>query len=75
MLSLKSTIVAACGFATTALGHGFVTTFTTDGTSNQGFLREDAQFHLYFCESSTINKNETFSAEPSYVHKADTDTS
>jgi hypothetical protein len=38
MMFLKGTLLAAFGFATTVLGHGYVTTFTTDGTSNQGFL-------------------------------------
>ncbi|KAK6193116.1 Transcription factor bye1 [Pestalotiopsis sp. IQ-011] len=38
MSPLKSAVFAAFGFATSVLGHGYVTTFTTDGKSNQGFL-------------------------------------
>ncbi|KAH8593930.1 family 61 glycoside hydrolase [Bisporella sp. PMI_857] len=37
MLSLK-VVTSVCAFATTVLGHGFVTGFTTDGKWNQGFL-------------------------------------
>ncbi|KAH6657789.1 family 61 glycoside hydrolase [Truncatella angustata] len=38
MPSLKAVVAATLGFASTALGHGYVTQFTTDGKSNQGFL-------------------------------------
>ncbi|KAK6070486.1 glycosyl hydrolase family 61 protein [Seiridium cupressi] len=38
MSSIKASLLAVCGLATTVLGHGYVTEFITDGTSNQGFL-------------------------------------
>lgn len=44
MPSFKASLLAGCGLATTVLGHGFVTTFTTDGKSNQGFLRKSILF-------------------------------
>ncbi|CAJ2501320.1 Uu.00g041730.m01.CDS01 [Anthostomella pinea] len=38
MSPLTSGLLAAFAFAASALGHGYVTTFTTDGKPNQGFL-------------------------------------
>ena len=38
LITMKSVLVAVAAFAATALGHGMVTNFTTDGKSNQGFL-------------------------------------
>ncbi|KAF1953451.1 glycoside hydrolase family 61 protein [Byssothecium circinans] len=35
---MKSGFIAVTAFTATALGHGFVTNFTTDGKNNQGFL-------------------------------------
>ncbi|KAI1495984.1 glycosyl hydrolase family 61-domain-containing protein [Biscogniauxia marginata] len=37
-MSLRSTIVAVSAFATSALAHGTVSGFVTDGTYNQGFI-------------------------------------
>lgn len=35
---MKAILVALAGFAASAMGHGFVYNFTTDGKFNQGFL-------------------------------------
>ncbi|RYP05788.1 hypothetical protein DL764_003557 [Monosporascus ibericus] len=37
-VSVSSAVVLLGAFVTTALGHGFITSFKTDGTQNQGFL-------------------------------------
>ena len=36
---MKAEFLAVAGFAASVMGHGYVTSFTTDGKSNQGFLR------------------------------------
>ena len=46
---MKAILVALAGFAASAMGHGFVYNFTTDGKFNQGFLGTPSifpSFHL-----------------------------